>query len=421
MKRKLVISRSSYLVCTPVLLALFVMGLLSAVWGWSLASGFLLFGCILCAIARLWANGAIGNLQAEAETSTRGIFPGEALKLKIRVRNQKLLPVLWMELFFPLDERLCLRPECTRLPEEWEKPTLLDQQASCELVGSKKLSGLLWHESRETEIIWSGTRRGIYDPKYWRLRTGDGFGLCQMEMPLDGMGAVAVFPALQDVDVAPFLKNRWNSQVGPKGVMEDLTVIRSTRSYTPSDPAKRINWRLMARGLPMQVNVYEDTLPRGVHFILDGESYSGAEKHLAELEDTLSILASLAVALEEQQAPCGISMPLGARNSADSISAGHGLEMVLWAMASYDPQPDQKDKDGHLIPLRSTFSEEKLLPVRQDGGRCYYVCYDMERPSPVFRRLEASDTTILSWTEISGFGDFECICLRNLKLGGGQV
>ena len=81
--------------------------------------------------------------------------------------------------------------------------------------------------------------------------------------------------------------------------MEDLTVIRSTRNYMTTDSLKHINWRLAARGLPLSVNVYEDILPKNVHFLLDGESFGGNVPHWEELEETLSILASEFVLLAD--------------------------------------------------------------------------------------------------------------------------
>ena len=418
MKYKLAMSRSSYLTSLPVLSALLILGVLSAVWEWKAVSGILLFVFLFSLISRVWAQMAASRLFVQFKTDRKGVFPGESFNTTVTVRNEKLLPVLWTELFLPLTKNQCLIPEENRLPEEWEKPTLIECGASDALVGSYCIPGLLWHEERKESIRWNAVRRGIYSTKLWRIRTGDGFGLAQVDTKAENGDVFAVFPALREVDPSFFLRNLWNAEVGPKGVMEDLTVIRSTRGYSACDPAKRINWRLKARGLPLQVNVYEDTLPRGVHFILDGESFSGPEPHLMELEETLSILCSLAVELENHQVLCGLTLPWGSTNAPVSVRAEEGTEALLWAMAGYEPCDKRKDDTGKVIRQCSQFDESGLLSFGNSAGRYYYVVYDLERLPSLLLKLESSNTSILTWKEATTNSEFETVCLRGFLSGG---
>lgn len=418
MKHKLVMSRSSYLTTIPVLVGLFVLGVLSAVWEWSGLSRILLFVALFSLLCRLWANMALSKLRVQFQTEGKGVFPGEKLQTTILLQNSKLLPVLWIELFFPLTKNHCLIPEHTRQPEEWEKPALLQTGVSDILVGSYRIPGLLWNENRRETISWTASKRGIYSANLWRIRTGDGFGLAQVDTPAECKDHFAVFPALKEVDPSFFLRNLWNSEFGPKGVMEDLTVIRSTRAYTPSDPSKRINWRLKARGLPLQVNVYEDTLPKGVHFILDGESFSGPEAHLDELEETLSILSSLAVELENHQIYCGLTLPIGKTNAPLSVLPEEGTDALLWALAGYDPCESRKDDGGNVIRQHSQFEESRLLSNVNSVGRYYYVVYDMSEVPSLLLKLESSNVSVLTWKDVGTDSAFETVCLRGFLSGG---
>lgn len=420
MKHKLVMSRSSYLTSLPVLMALLILGLLSAVWEWKRSSALLLFIFLLSLVSRIWAQTAISKLSVHFETDCKGVFPGDTIKTRVRIKNDKLLPVLWVELFFPLSKNHCLIPEDSRQPEEWEKPTLAALGASDTLVGSCRIPGLLWHEERNELISWRASRRGIYSGYQWRLRAGDGFGLAQVDTKAEHDDLFAVFPAFQDVDPSFFLRNLWNAEVGTKGVMEDLTVIRSTRAYSASDPAKRINWRLAARGLPLQVNVYEDTLPKGAHFILDGESFSGPEEHPEALEETLSILGSLAVELEAHQVRCGLSLPEGKGNAPVLIPAGEGAEAHLWALAGYEPCEKMKDETGGVIQQGSRFDEAALLSAGSTAGRYYYVTYELNQLPSLLLKLEPAYTSILTWKENSVGSEFETVCIRNFLSGGAE-
>ena len=38
-----------------------------------------------------------------------------------------------------------------------------------------------------------------------------------------------------------FLRNLWNADTGSRGIMEDVTLIRSTRTYQPQDNMKRFS------------------------------------------------------------------------------------------------------------------------------------------------------------------------------------
>ena len=418
MKHKLVMSRSSYLTSLPVLIAFLVFGFLAAVWEWNAVSALLIFLFLFSLLARLWAQISISKLRVTFESDQKGIFPGETLNIKVSVKNNKILPVLWMELFLPLSMKLCMIPEQVRTPEEWEKASLVQSGSSDTLIGSYILPGLLWNEESGITLTLKGEHRGVYSANQWRLRAGDGFGLAQVDSDVSYGETFAVFPGLKEVDPSYFLRNLWNAEVGAKGVMEDLTVIRSTRAYSATDSAKKINWRLWSRGLPLQVNVYEDTLPRGVHFILDGESFSGPEPHPEALEETLSILASLALELEAEQAYCSLSLPRDKNHDTISIGAEKGTEALLWAMAAYEPCENIRDESGLIIHQRSIFDDTEVILTGNSAGRNYYVLYEMKYIPALVSRLDPSNTTILTWSEDPVESGFETICLRSFLTGG---
>ena len=166
------------------------------------------------------------------------------------------------------------------------------------------------------------------------------------------------------------------------------------------------------------MNVYEDTLPRGVHFILDGESFSGPEPHPEALEETLSILASLALELEAEQAYCSLSLPRDKYHDPISIGAEKGTEALLWAMAAYEPCENIRDESGLIIHQRSIFDDTEVILTGNSAGRNYYVLYDMKYIPPLLSRLEPSNTTILTWSEDPVESGFETICLRSFLTGG---
>ena len=242
-------------------------------------------------------------------------------------------------------------------------------------------------------------------------------------LPREEARQFAVYPALVEVRPDLFLRNLWNADTGTRGVMEDVTVIRSTRDYQTSDSLRRINWRLTARGLPLSVNVYEDILPKSVHFIFDGESFSGAHPRPEELEDALSILASELVRLEGAQVRCGLSLSAGRGGEAVNLFAlSSTTEDLLCALAAYEPAEPVRDTDGgQIVDQLPDFDAAPLVRSARGVGRFYYIAYStacLPGRALLTRYLDHTCASILTYRNDKPFGEYETVCLRSLKEDG---
>ena len=415
-------SHSSLLVSLPALATALLCCVLAAFFNQRQLAFALMLVFLLAGAARLWAVLSARKVSVTLSGEMSGLFPGESARLVLTVHNGKFLPLVWMELFFPLAQNLCLTPGETRKPDDWELAFLQEEKYSDQLVGEKRCAFLLWYETTHLEIRWTANRRGVYSTSGWRLRTGDGFGLAQVECPLSGdeVHRFAVYPKLTSVRPDLFLRSLWNADTGTRGVMEDPTVIRSTRDYLPTDSLKHINWRLTARGLPLSVNVYEDILPKNVHFLFDGESFSGAQPHLPEMEEALSILASELVRLEEAQVLCGLSLCQGQGGPAVNLMGGAcGTEDLLYALAAYQPQEKKRDSEsGSVVDQIPVFDVSSLAEAIPGVGRFYYIVYDtahLAGRTLLTQYLDRTCTSILTYQEDKPFGDYETVCLRWLK------
>ncbi len=420
MRDRVEYSRSSRLVSLPVLITCLVLAALSAFAGQTALAGVLLFLFVLGGVARLWAAASVQRVQLTLSTRSRGLFPGESIELTCEVHNNKLLPVVWPELFFPLDKRLCLVPRSSRAPDDWEVTRLREENASTELVGEERLPLLLWYERARFTTTWTARRRGVYSTGCWRLRTGDGLGLALVERPIPKEDArqLVVYPRLVPVSPELFLRNLWNADTGARGMMQDPTIIRSTRDYMTTDPVRQINWRLAARGQPLTINVYEDILPRSVHFILDGDSFFGQEE---ALEETLSILASEIVRLHGHQVRCGLSLSAGESGPAANWFAAETPYVLLQALAAWQPAPPVWDEEaGRMTASVSVFAEGPIYDAAKRTGRFYYLCHSTDglaaRTLPL--RLGTACLTLLTWQECRPYGGFETVCLDTLRQGG---
>lgn len=422
MRDNLVFGRSSGLVCLPVLLVCLVLCVLAAFFGQRELALLLMFLVVLAALSRLWAFSSARSLSVRVPGGNQGLFPGEDLQVDLEIRNRRFFPVVWLELSFPLAKNLCLVPEDSREPDEAEQVQLEEEHFSPKLLGELRLPMLLWYEERRISARWTARCRGVYSMAGWRVRTGDGFGLTQVErkFPPEDVRTFYVYPKLTEVQPDLFLRSLWNADTGTRGVMEDPTVIRSTRDYMTTDSLKRINWRLTARGLPMTVNIYEDILPKSVHFLLDGESFSGPTPHPEALEETLSILASELVRLEQAQVRCGLSLCNGGTGKARNLFAPAATEELLCALAAYQPLAPTLNEEGKVVAQPTVFDRSAILEQAQRVGRFYYIVYDRSTlaGSLLLRQLGHTRVSILTAQEEAPFGDFETVGLDHLR--GGQ-
>ena len=425
MRDDLKLSRSSWLLAWPVMLTCLLAGTLAAFFRQQYLASILIFLFVLALVARIWAYASAKRISLRVRSKSLGLFPGEEAAFEIEVRNEKFLPVVWLDIFCPLPHNHCMLPQECRRPDMWEAVYLKEEGASDELVGEKRLSFFRWYETVRFTSRWTALHRGVYSMEGWRLRTGDGLGLAQIERPIprEDVRQFAVYPKL--VPVAPdfFLRNLWNADTGTRGVMEDPTVIRSTRDYMTSDSFKQINWRLAARGLPLTVNVYEDILPKSAHFLFDGESFNGPPEHLEEMEDALSVLGSELVRLHQAQVSCGLSLSQGRSGPAVNYFNAESPHVLLRAMAAYQPMAHKWDEvKEDFVPQRAVFDEGAIYEWAKRVGRFYYITYDASilPGCKLLQHLDRTQVSVLTYREGERFGEFETICLQRLKEGTGH-
>ncbi len=393
MKNKGKQAKSSSFLVSWAALGLLGAGLAISLWRKAvLMAALCLFFLLLGIVCRVWCDRATRGLRLHMECPRTRLFPGQETTIAYEVTNDKLLPLVWMELSQNGPERDCLIPddafERYAVPyEDRERPVPFLRQ-SFSYIGS--------FQTVRIDSRWKANRRGLYVIDRLVARSGDGFGLAQNEhtLPSKELPMIAVYPRPVDVDLSMFLRPRWESNVGNRGWMEDNTVLRGNREYQPGDNWKHINWRMAAREQGTPINLYETIQPGSVRFILDGESFCGFDE---ELEDVLEILAALVTGLSAARLDCSLALPESVHFPAKTIrmEAGGGAEALLLHIAGYEclcaREPDTQD----VIYLPSAFPTDaasrtrvnylltrnggllpKRLMVRIPEGKCTVLCLE---------------------------------------------
>lgn len=419
MERKARMGQGSSLLVTPGALVLFGVGLFFAVrLNSPVMAGLFLFFLLLGLAAQWWAARAIRGVSIHMECPRPRLFPGQQTTITYQIENDKALPLLWLELSQNAPERDCLVPE-----EEFEPYLLPGEEDSVPRPFLRQSFSFVGsYQTLVLESTWTAQRRGIYPIDQLTARSGDGFGLVQREQPLPGArySVLAVYPRPVEVELSLFLQPQWDCAAGRRGYLEDNTVLRGSREYQPGDNWKHINWRMAAREQGLPLNLYQTIQPRGMTFLLDGESFAGREE---ELERALEILASVLTGVAAGGAECALVLPQSRRFAPLTLTCADGeAGELLFYLAGYDclarldPAVEQQPEPKIYLP--SCFPGD----AGTQAGALYLITRSGEKlPQALMRRLEPGRLWILcaqDW-EVPTRAGFRSLALDSLRKGGG--
>ena len=282
-------------------LVFFFLILVSAYFALFSLTVFFFFLMCMAGFTAIWGRYALKKIEIEVLSADCGDYPGRKIPIRIQLKNQKLLPLVW------LNVRL----------KEGEGCPVRSEDGFC-FTFSWIFSGTTLEYPTYFETI----HRGVYNLDEVFLESGDGFGLGVFEkrMPLRNPSLFHIYPELRPVKTDYFLKQIYEADAGSRGNYEDLTLLKSIRDYQTTDSFKKINWRIYARRQELRTNVYELIQPKASFFILDLASYQMIDRQALaiadavtwqkeKLEDMLSFLGSLFVALQEEDMNCGLWLP----------------------------------------------------------------------------------------------------------------
>ncbi len=358
-----------------------VLILVSAYFDMAKLEAFLVIVLILCLIAFAWGRFSLRKMQLESAEEDCCGFPGQLLEADSCLVNRKMLPLIWIDLCFPLGKKTCIEP-CE------EDISFVDQPDE-KLVKTELRSTFLWmmpHQSISWKQRAMAVHRGVCRIEEVKMASGDGFGLSiqtgkyKLAAPL----RFVVYPKVVPVDVSLILNNMSEMESAKNGFYTDRTLLETTRDYREGDSFKSINWRLLARRDEIQVNVYEKLTMRRVCFMPDMFSFThveevgeGSEKHeervteVAEMEEMFSLLASLIVKLHERGVLCSLVIPACGESSERLVipenAEGQVMEL-LGALAEIE-----YDSDVTNVPVEAIAMERHKL------GQIYVLSKDLER------------------------------------------
>lgn len=365
----------------PAAVAVWLLGcIICAAYGKTELTFLFCFLLAISASACLWGQLSLKRVDYRMSVTPPGVFPGQSVTLNRTIKNGKWLPLIWLEVLEPSAPDDCLRSENAQIIRNPDLPQTPEGEEKVEISPDEKYKCLYsfplvrWYEEITYGDEWRGEKRGIHEISSVKLRSGDGFGLSVKgrEIITTPKKRVAVYPTLVNVSIQKVLEDIWEARANANGLMEDESLLKSVRPYQPSDPSRRINFRLLARGQDLQVNTFEIVSPDGVMFYLDAASFASSYNDGGEeaFEMTLSIVASMIDGLIKKRVSVGLAaqaspyFPETIVQPSTEDSDYHTM-LELLAGASVSSSPFAKDEDTSH-------------PALDRVGQVYYISFSPE-------------------------------------------
>lgn len=363
-----------------LLLALTIAG---AYFGSAPVSAFALLLLLLCACARLWSRGVLEKASLSIDDGQTACHAGDTITLTLRVFSRSLFPLIWLDVFVPLGEKLLLR----HVDDETPEPLQLPMQKP--LYGfSERFAWLLWQHEITCEETLQSLHRGVTEISTVSLQAGDGLAMSAQQkwLTLNRPVRLSVYPRLVPVDVSPFARLIADAQTGARGQTEDVTLLRSSRPYQHGDPFKRINWRHLALSGRMETNQYETITPGCITFVIDLPSFVYLKTVVTRydtretlpfvreeaLESMLALVASCIQGLFERGLRFALVIPGHGKSEGVVIRPGSGETALLACMEALAAL-DYRGQKTHL-------PADELRRLRRELG-VVHLCAYTDAPS----------------------------------------
>ncbi|HOA35604.1 MAG TPA: DUF58 domain-containing protein [Bacillota bacterium] len=243
------------------LIALFLLAAAALLAGGRFPYLFFYMALFLFLIPCLWLRLSLGRLSGDIEVSSTYSEVGQTLTVLYRVKNSSRGRFPYLEL------------------------TNVTGSSFSTAAAENKLVTLSPGETVVYRREVKCSRRGIYDLKTFRVKTGDPFGIFQISKPLAAGKEIKVYPQLKTYPGAALPARQYFGNMAVKEKQyENYSYIADLREWQDGDSVKRIHWKQSARQERLVVKNYEPKADSSFNIFLDmcSSSYRHDRDHLLE-------------------------------------------------------------------------------------------------------------------------------------------
>ena len=216
---------------------------------------------VIALMARLWERFAFRRVTHSRSISRQRAFIGDSLEYSVTLFNDKILPLIWVDIQDAFPDGLELAGGDVR-------------SGGMEMAQQHRITTSLLPYQR---VTWTYTlrctRRGYHRIGPVRLRSGDIFGFSATETQFSDTTHLLVYPRVVDLQQLIFpAENPSGDARGRRPLFQDTTRFIGHREYRTSDPMKHIDWKATARLGELQTKVFEPVVSLNVLIALNGST-----------------------------------------------------------------------------------------------------------------------------------------------------
>jgi uncharacterized protein (DUF58 family) len=336
-------------------------------------SAYVLLGLLIISrfLARRWAAGVSASricrlTKTDEETAPVGLGPpggkddrptglsaeiGDRVAVRLTVRNDGPLPVLWV------------------LLEDLIPASAIERRPPRLKVKGKRVQVRMLRPRATVEVRYQVEclARGYYPIGPLVVETGDLFGLHRRYRVAAGPTFVLVYPRIVPLTGYELASRRPIGDVRlTHRLYEDPTRIAGVRPYEPGDPLNRVHWRATARTGTLHSKIQEPSTLAGATVMLDLHTagyHQRGEPYRSELAVVTAMSLANAVCQMNQQ----IGLVTNGRDAADRIRLEglHGDDpRTRQAAHAVAPMSDSSSRlEPVIVPTRRSI--EQLQRIRE--------------------------------------------------------
>ncbi len=327
---------------------------------------------ILILISTGWNRLCLKDVSYERKWVFRRGFAGEEIPVSIKVKNDKPLPLLWLQ----------TRDAWPRAvgPRDGDALTISHKPEFGYLPNFFHLN---WFSSQKRSYQLQLRSRGYYRIGPVRLTSGDFFNLSENQKVLDQVDDLVVYPSIREL---PDLSVQTRCPIGTtpskRRMLQDHCLPYGIREYRPEDEFRFIHWNATAHTGTLQTRLFQPVTSRVMMICLNGTTSDVVMGgYYAEvLENLISLAASLIYRAHREGFSVGLlsnsNLVGGGRpfHIGPARTTAH-LARLLEALAALQPITFNRFdnyilKEAHSIPygsslviLTSVVPEELLMSV----------------------------------------------------------
>ncbi|HEU0022181.1 MAG TPA: DUF58 domain-containing protein [Dehalococcoidia bacterium] len=240
---------------------------------------------IVWMLTKFWDRYAFQDVSHSRTLSHGRAFIGDVLEYTVTLSNEKILPLIWVDIQDTFPSGLDLTG------------TNLRGSAAAGSKEHRITTSLLPYQRVSWKYRLHCNSRGYHRIGPVRLRSGDIFGFTAAEVQLPEVKHLLVYPRVFELQQLLFpAEHPFGEFHGSRRLYQDPSRFLSLRDYYPTDPMKHVDWKATARRSALQTKTFEPVVSLNVLIALNaatGEhAWQGSNRRL--FERSVTVAASVA-------------------------------------------------------------------------------------------------------------------------------